>query len=682
MFLQKILICFKIHLENIMQIKINKASFGYNGENLLEDFSFEINNGDKIAIIGRNGSGKTTLLKILLGEIELHQPDNAPPVFVKIDKPSISALNQMTFDNEDITLYEEILACYKNITDIEQRLHQIQKELETQDNQKLIEKFSRLNDEYEILGGYTYRAEMAGILNSFGFSESDKQKKLSEFSGGQKTKIAFIKLVLSKPDLLVLDEPTNHLDIKAINWLEEYISNYKKAVIIVSHDRAFLDNTINTVYEIEHKKLTKYAGNYSNFLKTKQDKYESDLKHYEAQQREISDIKEFIERFRYKATKANAVQSRIKQLEKMQILPKPQKTDNSAFHTSTKPEITSGMEVLACTNLKIGYDKDNPLACLNFKLMRGERLAIIGGNGTGKSTLLQTITEKIPALSGHFKLGYNVEFGYFAQLSSHKDSNKTIYQEFNNLYPKLDDREIRSSLGAFLFSGNEVNKKLSELSGGEMVRFELCKIFQAKPNLLILDEPTNHMDITSKETLESLLLGYQGTIIFVSHDRYFTNKIATKLLVFDKSEANIFDGTYSEFIHPNTKIVQKISKEIEQKPKKEKIEYPIDFDDIIPENPYLNMSYYDLSKEKNKAENLIKKLEQRSEEAENTLKALESDFVNPEIASDFVKLMEIQAEIETKQILIDKLASDWLEKTQELEKINTAIENIKKSSDD
>lgn len=664
-----------------MQIKINNASFGYNGENLLENFSFEINNGDKIAIIGRNGSGKTTLLKILLGEIELHQPDNAPPVFVKIDKPSISALNQMTFDNENVTLYEEVLSSYKNITNLEEKLNNMQKELEKSDNPKLVEKFSRLHDEYQILGGYTYKAEMASILSSFGFSEADQQKKLSEFSGGQKTKIAFIKLILSKPDLLVLDEPTNHLDIKAINWLEDYISSYKKSVVIVSHDRTFLDNTVNVVYEIEYKKLTKYVGNYSKFLKTKEEKYNSDLIHYEAQQREIADINAFIERFRYKATKANAVQSRIKQLEKMQILPKPQKSDNTAFKTRTKPEVESGSEVLSCTNLKIGYDKDNPLACVNLKVMRGERLGIIGDNGTGKSTFLQTITEKIPVISGHFKLGYNVEYGYFAQLASKKDSSKTIYQEFSDIYPKLNDREVRSALGAFLFSGNEVNKKLSELSGGEIVRFELCKIFQRKPNLLILDEPTNHMDITSKETLENLLLGYTGTIIFVSHDRYFTNKIATKLLIFDETGASVFDGTYGEYTHPNTKIVQKISKEIEQKPKPEKIEYPIDYDETLPENIYASMSYYDLSKEKNKAENLVKKLETKTADAEEKLKQLELDFVNPEIASDFIKLMDVQAEIENTQNLIEKLANDWLEKTQELEKITEAIENTKKNSD-
>lgn len=664
-----------------MQVKINNASFGYNGENLLEDFSFEINNGDKIAIIGRNGSGKTTLLKILLGEIELHQPDNAPPVFVKIDKPTISALNQMTFDNENITLENEILSCYKNIIDIEERLNNMQKELEKSDNPKLVEKFSRLHDEYQILGGYTYKSEMASILSSFGFSETDKKKKLSEFSGGQKTKIAFIKLVLSKPDLLVLDEPTNHLDIKAINWLEDYITNYKKSVVIVSHDRAFLDNTINTVYEIEHKKLTKYVGNYSKFLKTKSEKYESDLKHYEAQQREIADINAFIERFRYKATKANAVQSRIKQLEKMKIIPMPQKSDNSAFHTKTKPEIESGLEVLSCTNLKIGYDKSTPLSMIDLKLLRGERLGIIGANGTGKSTFLQTITEKIPAISGHFKLGYNVTYGYFSQLASKKESNKTIYNEFSELFPKLNDREVRSSLGAFLFSGNDVNKKVSELSGGEIVRLELCKIFQTKPNLLILDEPTNHMDITSKETLESLLLGYSGTIIFVSHDRYFTNKIATKLLVFDSDKTSLFEGTYNEYTHPNTKIIQKVTKEIESKPKPEKIEYPIDYDDIKPENIYASMSFYDLSKEKNRTENIMKKLETKTSEAEEKLNSLESDFVNPDIASDFVKLMAVQEDIENTKNLIEKLENDWLEKSQELEKINEALELIKKNND-
>ena len=664
-----------------MQIKINHASFGYNGEDLLENFSFEVNTGEKIAIIGRNGSGKTTLLKMMTGEIELHQPDNTSPVFVKLGSPSIGTLKQMTFDDENLTLLDELLKCYKHITDLEEKLNDLQHKLETDYSDKLINQFSKLHDEFERLDGYSYKSELSTVLASFGFSEDDKKKKLCEFSGGQKTKIAFIKLVLSKPDLLLLDEPTNHLDIKAVNWLENYISAYKNAVIIVSHDRTFLDNTINVVYEIEHKKLKRYVGNYSKFLQTKAENYESQLKMYEAQQREIADITAFIERFRYKATKAAAVQSRVKYLEKMEKIPMPQKSDNKAFHSKIKPEIESGSEVLNCVNLKIGYDKNAVLSTVNCKVMRGERLGIIGGNGLGKSTLLNTLMEKLPAISGHFKFGYNVEIGYFEQLASKSDSDKTIYQEFYDNFPKLNDKEVRSALGAFLFSGNDVNKKLSSLSGGELVRFELCKIFQRKPNTLILDEPTNHMDITSKETLENLILNYTGTVIFVSHDRYFTNKIATKLLIFENGETKVFEGTYKEYADPNTKKIEEVTKKIEAKPKPEKIEYPIDYDDPKEVDPILSMSPYMLGKERNKTENQLKKLEEKSADAESRLKQLNDDFVNPDIASDFVKLMEIQAEIEKTQSQIDKFAEDWMTLSDKLSLITSILDKPKDEED-
>lgn len=656
-----------------MQIKINKASFGYNGEDILKDFSFEVNTGDKIAIIGRNGSGKTTLLKILTGEIELHQPDNCSPVFSVTGNPSIGQLKQMTFDDETISLEDEILKCYKPLTDLETKLNELQKKLELDYSDKLVNEFSKLHDEFERNDGYSYKAEMNSILSSFGFSETDKFKQLFEFSGGQKTKIAFIKLVLSKPDLLLLDEPTNHLDIKAVNWLENYISSYKKAVVIVSHDRAFLDNTVNIVYEISHKKLNKFVGNYSKFIETKESNFDSQMKAYEAQQREIADIEEFIERFRYKATKAAAVQSRVKYLEKLERIPKPEKADNRAFKTRIKPNEESGNEVLSVTNLKIGYQKDNPLSTVDFKLLKKERLGIIGGNGLGKSTLLSTITEKLPMISGHFKWGYNVEYGYFEQLAAKSFSNKTVYEDFQETFPDLSGNEVRTALGAFLFSGEAVLKKLSTLSGGELVRLELCKIFEKKPNVLILDEPTNHMDITSKETLESLLLSYDGTVIFVSHDRYFVNKIATKLLVFENGETRIFDGTYNEFAHPNTKIVEAITKEIEKKPKKEKIEYPIDYDDPKEEDPLLSLSPYMARKEKNKLENQLKKLEEKSAAAEEKLKQLQEDFVNPEIATDFVKLMEIQAETETTESQIEKFMADWLEIQTKLETIETVL---------
>ena len=654
-----------------MQIKINKANFGFGGESLLENFSFVINTHDKIAIIGRNGSGKTTLLKILTGEIELHQPDNSAPVFVKTGNPSISSLKQMTFDNENISLEDEIKTCYKNILDLKAKLDDIQIKLETNPTDKMVETFSRLHDEFERLGGYTYIAEYNKALSSFGFSEFDKAKKLSEFSGGQKTKIAFIKLMLSKPDLLILDEPTNHLDIKAVAWLEDYISAYKSAVIIVSHDRAFLDNTINIVYEIEHKKLTKYIGNYTKFIETKNANYDIALKHYEAQQREIADINEFIERFRYKATKAAAVQSRVKYLEKLDILPPPERADGKTFHKKIKPDIESGSEVLSCTNLKIGYDKSKPLGTVNLKLMRGERLGVIGGNGLGKSTFLQTITGKIPELSGYFKFGYHVEYGYFAQLASKFSSTKSVFQEFQDDFPDLSGNEVRSALGAFLFSGKDVTKQMNSLSGGELVRFELAKILQKKPNLLILDEPTNHMDIVSKETLEDLLLNYTGTIIFVSHDRYFTKKIATKLLVFEQTEIKFFDGTFAEYSDPVSKKM-KLEPKVET-PKPEKKEYPVDFDDPKEPDPILSLSPYLASREKNKITNRLKKVEETSAKAEGHLKQLQSDFVNPEIASDFKKLMEIQGDMETTQITIDKLADEWLELSEKLSKLEEVL---------
>jgi ATP-binding cassette subfamily F protein 3 len=664
-----------------MQIKITNASFGFGGETLLENFSFEVNSHDKIAIIGRNGSGKTTILKMLTGEIELSQPENSPPVFVKIGSPVISSLKQMTFDSEDVSLEDEIVKCYSNILTIKNKLDDIQKKLETDPSDKLVASFSKLHDEFETLGGYSYSSEMSKALSSFGFSEADRKKKLSEFSGGQKTKIAFIKLILSKPDILILDEPTNHLDIKAVSWLEGFVAAYKKAVVVVSHDRTFLDNTINIIYELEHKKLTRYVGNYSKYIETKNANYESALKHYEAQQREIADINAFIERFRYKATKAAAVQSRVKYLEKMEILPPPEKADGRAFHSQIKPNIESGSEVLSCTNLKIGHIKNEPIACINLKILRGDRLGIIGGNGLGKSTFLQTITSKIEAISGHFKFGYHVEYGYFEQLASKYSSSKTILEEFQNLFPDLSDREARSALGAFLFSGRDVLKEMRALSGGELVRFELAKILQKKPNLLILDEPTNHMDIVSKETLESMLLNFAGTIIFVSHDRYFTSKIATKLLIFEQSEVKFFDGTLKEYNDPYSKQIKE-NQNVTKPPKPEKIEYPIDYDDEKEIDPILQLPPYLASKEKSKIESRLKKIEKNSLENENKLKKLNEDFVDPEIASDFKKLMEIQGEMEETQKTIDKLADEWLTLNETLQKLeNLLVKNDETKSE-
>ncbi len=669
-----------------MQIKITNADFGFGERELLHNFSFEVNNKDKIAIIGRNGSGKTTLLKIISGELELHQPDNAPLVFVKIGSPTIGSLKQMAFEDENETMEAELLKSYGKVTAVENKLGGIQKKLETDSSDKLVAEYSRLLADFERLGGYTYRAELASAISSFGFSDADKHKKLCEFSGGQKTKLAFIKLVLSRPDVLLLDEPTNHLDINAVSWLENFIRSYENAVVMVSHDREFLDNTANIIYEIEHSKLTRYVGNYSKFVQTKTQNYESQLKAYEAQQREIADIKEFIERFRYKATKAAAVQSRIKFLEKLDIIPKPEKPETKAFKSKFRPNIQSGSEALAVTNLKIGYSKDNPLATLNFKVHRGDRLAILGGNGLGKSTLLETLAENIAALSGNFKFGYNTEVGYFKQIVSKFNDNNSIFESYQKKFPDLSGNEVRSSLGAFLFTGEDVIKPLSSLSGGEIVRFELCSLLEKRPNVLLLDEPTNHMDIRGKETLENLLLGYGGTVIFVSHDRYFINKLATKLLIFKNGSAEIFDGTYHQYLYSigkspfefeenlklNNKKSAKIQENTENKP--EKIEYPVDFDENnVPEDEFAGKSYYELSKEKGRIQNRLDKISEKTQDAEKRIAELDAEFVNPEIASDFKKLMEIEAEKETLSNGVSEMEDEWLELSEKLEKIENKL---------
>lgn len=655
-----------------MQIKINNASFGFGADELLQDFSLEINSGDKIGLIGKNGCGKTTLLKILLGENDLHQPDNKSPVFMVTGKPVIGSLKQMSFEDEDVSLEVELLKAYEKVTSLEAKIERLQKRLEAETSDKLVEEYSKTLAEFERQEGYKYRSELSDVLSSFGFSASDRSKKLSEFSGGQKTKIAFIKLILSKPDVLLLDEPTNHLDIRAVTWLENYIKAYKNSVVIVSHDRQFLDNTVNIIYEIEHKKLTKYVGNYTRFVETKQQNYESNLKAYEAQQREIADIKTFIERFRYKATKAAAVQSRVKMLEKMQIIPPPQKPENKSFKNKFKPNIQPGSEVLSVTNLKIGYEKEHPLASLSFSVQRGERLGIIGGNGLGKSTLLETLSEKIQPISGHFKWGYNTEVGYFRQVANKYHENKSVFEGFQASFPNLSGTEVRSSLGAFLFSGEDVNKPLSSLSGGEIVRFELAKLLETRPNVLVLDEPTNHMDILGKETLESLLLSYGGTVIFVSHDRYFVSKLATKLLVFEEGKAEIFNGTYKEFKDPYSKPTLETSEAKIPKEKPEKVEYPVDYDENA-EDEYASMSFYLLSKEKGRLASKLQKIEEKEARASERLKQLEGDFVNPEIASDFLKLMEIQAEMESLNLSQSKSADEWLETSQQLEKVEGAL---------
>lgn len=522
-----------------MNFKITNGSVEYGAETILEEINIEIKEKEKIAIIGRNGAGKSTLLKAIINNDLLTQGTGEEKFNIyKEGNPVIGYLKQMEFEDDQITMIDEILKVYKPITNLEQKIEQIVEKMQTDKSEELAKEYSKAMDRYEFLDGYTYKKEYETAINKFGFSSEDKLKKISEFSGGQRTKIAFIKLLLSKPDILLLDEPTNHLDIETIEWLEQYLKNYSKSVVIVSHDRMFLNKIVNKVYEIEYGVTTAYSGNYTFFEEQKKINYEKQLKDYEYQQKEIKRLNDIVTRFKYKPTKAKMAMSKLKQIERMVKIEAPNKYDLTTFKTNFIIEKQSGKDVLFAKDLEIGYDKT--LQKISLNVYRGQKIGIIGENGIGKSTLLKTLVGIIPKISGEFEFGHNVQIGYFDQQMALLDSEKTVLEDFSEEFPNLTTTELRNSIAAFMFYGEDVFKKINMLSGGEKVRLQLCKILKKGPNLLILDEPTNHMDIIGKESLELLLKEYTGTIIFVSHDRFFVNKIADTLLIFTKHQVKQF----------------------------------------------------------------------------------------------------------------------------------------------
>ena len=522
-----------------MNFKITNGSVEYGAETILEEINIEIKEKEKIAIIGRNGAGKSTLLKAIINNDLLTQGTGEEKFYIyKEGNTVIGYLKQMEFEDDQITMIDEILKVYKPITNLEQKIEQIVEKMQTDKSEELAKEYSKAMDKYEFLDGYTYKKEYETAINKFGFSSEDKLKKISEFSGGQRTKIAFIKLLLSKPDILLLDEPTNHLDIETIEWLEQYLKNYSKSVVIVSHDRMFLNKIVNKVYEIEYGVTTAYSGNYTFFEEQKKINYEKQLKDYEYQQKEIKRLNDIVTRFKYKPTKAKMAMSKLKQIERMVKIEAPNKYDLTTFKTNFIIEKQSGKDVLFAKDLEIGYDKT--LQKISLNVYRGQKIGIIGENGIGKSTLLKTLVGIIPKISGEFEFGHNVQIGYFDQQMALLDSEKTVLEDFSEEFPNLTTTELRNSLAAFMFYGEDVFKKINMLSGGEKVRLQLCKILKKGPNLLILDEPTNHMDIIGKESLELLLKEYTGTIIFVSHDRFFVNKIADTLLIFTKHQVKQF----------------------------------------------------------------------------------------------------------------------------------------------
>ena len=632
-----------------MNYKIVNGAISYGAETIIEEINLEIKEKDKIAIVGRNGAGKTTLLKAIINPSILEEGIGEERFqLYQQGKPEIGYLKQIDFEEPKKTLLEEILKVYEPILTLEEKINQLAKTLEDKNHPEIIQKYTQAMQQYEFLGGYTYQKEYKTALQKFGFTKKDQEKRMDEFSGGQRTKIAFLKLLLSKPDILLLDEPTNHLDITAIEWLENYLKNYHKAVVIVSHDRMFLDRIVNKVYEIEYATMVEYQGNYTDFERQKRENYQKRKKDYQYQQAEIKRLQAIADRFRYKPTKAKMALSKLKKIEQMTIIEEPNPYDTKTFHANFPLTMESGKMVLTLKDLEIGYQK--PIAKLSFTLYQGQKLAIIGENGIGKSTLLKTLEGIIPKLSGELEYGYHVEKGYFDQQMKFETEEDTIFDEMSKTFPQLTTTQIRTLLGTFLFSGEDVFKKIKVLSGGEKARLQLCKILKKGPNLLLLDEPTNHMDILGKESLEEILKNYSGTVIFVSHDRYFVNKIANCILEFQPGKTTFFQGTYQEY-----KEKQEDKKEttlkIQGKAEEKK--------EARGKNQYLK------NKENQKRKNKMNKLEKEIEENEQKIEEITNEMEKQENQTNYVKLNELQEEIEKINQEIEEKMIYWEELSKE-----------------
>ena len=679
-----------------MLYQISNGAVAFGDDVILHSIDFEIRNTEKIAIVGRNGCGKTTLLKLISGEVEMEKLDSDESAFIaKTGNPEIGYLKQIAFDDPDVTLEQEVRKCFVKMDERKAELARAAAELEHDYSDEKVARYTAMEEAFKDDGGYYYEKEYEVMIRKFGFSDDERKKPIRDFSGGQQTKIAFIKLLLSKPDILLLDEPTNHLDVTTIEWLEGYLKSYPKAVVVVSHDRMFLDNVVDVVYEIEYGTARRYPGNYTNFIARKKENYDKQMKDHIAQQKEIERLQRMVTRFKGKPTKTSMAQSKQKAIDRMVIIEAPDKYDNKTFHANFQPEKETGNDVLYTSELAIGYD--HPLSVVSLDLKRGEKLGILGGNGLGKSTFLKTIVGKIPALSGDYRFGTNVQIGYFDQQMAMYTSNKTVLDDFWDEYPNLTETEARNALGAFLFSGEDVFKNVNMLSGGEKVRLALCKILKTRPNVLVLDEPTNHMDIVGKETLESMLKDYKGTLIFVSHDRYFVKKVATQLLVFEDGTTNLYQFGYEQY-------QEKLDREAEEN--KNVYRGNAIFGGAISQNgssqtgsdvkrstsqtgaagnvgestnansaaqaggmavSSTGKAYYNPGKERSKIQKKVKKAEEDLAVKEAKLDELKAELMKPEYQSSYSKLTEIQNEIDAleEEILIDMEA--WEELSSQLE---------------
>ena len=630
-------------------LQANKIERSFAGEVLFDNINLQVDERDRIALVGKNGAGKSTLLKILVGEEE--------PTSGEINKKkdiSLSYLAQDSRFESENTIYDEMLHVFDDLRRTEKQLRQMELEMgekSGEDLNKLMSDYDRLSENFRQAGGFTYEADIRAILNGFKFDESMWQMKISELSGGQNTRLALAKMLLEKPNLLVLDEPTNHLDIETIAWLENYLVNYSGALIIVSHDRYFLDKVATITLDLTKHSLDRYVGNYSRFVELKEQKLATEAKNYEKQQKEIAALEDFVNRNLVRASTTKRAQSRRKQLEKMERLDKPEagkKSTNMTFQS----EKTSGNVVLTVENAAIGYDGEILSEPINLDLRKMNAVAIVGPNGIGKSTFIKSIVDQIPFIKGEKRFGANVEVGYYDQTQSKLTPSNTVLDELWNDFKLTPEVEIRNRLGAFLFSGDDVKKSVGMLSGGEKARLLLAKLSMENNNFLILDEPTNHLDIDSKEVLENALIDFDGTLLFVSHDRYFINRVATHVLELSENGSTLYLGDYDYYVEKKSEV-EMIQTEEASTSNQAK--------EASPVNDY--QAQKESQKEVRKLMRQIESLEAEIEELESQSQVVSEQMLE---TNDAGELMELQAELDKISHRQEEAMLEWEELSEQV----------------
>ncbi|HHT7143545.1 ABC transporter ATP-binding protein [Bacillus anthracis] len=634
-------------------LQVNALSKLYGAETILANIKLEVQTKDRIALVGRNGAGKSTLLKIIAGELSHDGGEIIKPKDV-----SMGYLAQNTGLETSLTIWDEMLTVFTHLQQMETKLRRLEQEMGKEENfsneatyERLLAEYDQLQLDYKDQGGYQYEADIRSILSGLGFPVETHQTTISTLSGGQKTRLALGKLLLTKPDLLILDEPTNHLDIETLTWLEQYLQGYPGAILIVSHDRYFLDKLVTQVYEISNKESRRFVGNYSKYLDLKSALYEQEMKRYEKQQDEIAKLEDFVQKNIARASTTKRAQSRRKQLDRMELLTRPLGDSKSAsFHFDIEKQ--SGNDVLQVKDATIGYDKDPIIEHVTMRLTRGDSVALVGPNGIGKSTLLKSIVNKLPLLHGDVSFGSNVSVGYYDQEQANLTSSKRVLNELWDEYPLQPEKEIRTILGNFLFTGDDVLKPVSSLSGGQKARLALAKLMMQKSNLLILDEPTNHLDLNSKEILENALIDYPGTLLFVSHDRYFINRVTTTVIELSTEGAQEYLGDYDYYVEKKNEMIERA--ELEQED-----ETPVQKTVAQEKLNYLE------EKERKKLERQrtrkIEELEQNIVQFEEEIATLEDQLCLPEIYADYEKASEITTKKQTLQEQLDACMAEWEE---------------------